>query len=122
MKENITLIKAEKFALAIIELYKFLVDEKKEFILSKQVLRSGTSIGANVSEGECAISLRDLQSKLYIALKEVNETLYWLRLLHNSNYIKDELFDVLYKECSELRKMLTSSTKTISERLNDNDR
>lgn len=120
MKENITLIKSESFSLEIIKLYKTLTNDKNEYILSKQILRSGTSIGANVSEGECAISIKDLQSKLYIALKECNETLYWLRLLYKSDYIEKDEFDLLYERCNELRKILTSSTKTIKERLDEN--
>lgn len=121
MKENITLFKAERFALGIIELFKYLNDEKKEFILSKQVLRSGTSIGANVSEGECASSMKDLQNKLYIALKECNETMYWLRLLHKSNYIDENRFDDLYDDCIELRRILTKSVKTIGDKLTFNN-
>ena len=117
MKENITLFKAERFALGIIELFKYLNEDKKEFILSKQILRSGTSIGANVSEGECASSMKDLQNKLYIALKETNETLYWLRLLHKSEYIDVDRFDELYEDCIEIRRILTKSIKTIGDKL-----
>lgn len=121
MKENITLIKAESFALEIIELYNYLTNEKREFVLSKQLLRSGTSIGANVSEGECASSMKDLQNKLYIALKETNESMYWLRLLHKSGYIETQLFNDLYVSCNEIRRILTKSTITIGNKLTINN-
>ena len=87
MKENLVFDKSKDFAIRIVNLYKYLCETKKEYVLSKQVLRSGTSIGANIAESECAISKKDFMSKLYIALKEATETLYWLELLYKTEYI-----------------------------------
>ncbi len=105
--------KSEDFAIRIIKLCKFLAEEKHEHILSKQIMRSGTSIGANLAEAEYAISESEFLSKLYISLKEANETLYWLRLLQRAGYITDTQSRSLYKDCEEIQKMLSSSTKTI---------
>lgn len=116
MENNKTVkYKSKKFAVRIVKLYKFLCNEKKEYILSKLILRSGTSIGANIAESECAISKKDFLSKLYIALKECVETIYWLDLLYDTDYLTDEQYKSLKSDCEELRKMLFSSTKTISE-------
>lgn len=109
--------KSKKFAVRVVRLYQFLCDEKHEYVLSKQVLRSGTSIGANVAEAECAISRKDFLAKLYIALKECSETLYWLELLHETGYITDDQFKSLQQDCKEMRKMLSSTTKTINSTL-----
>ena len=110
-KENVILEKSFQFALDIIELYKELTGKKREFVLSKQVLRSGTSIGANVEEAVAAQSRRDFLSKMNIALKESRETNYWLRLLKMSGYMNEE--EILSKSI-EIRKILTSIVKTIS--------
>ena len=107
--------KSKKFAVRIVNLYKYLCDKKKEYVLSKQVLRSGTSIGANVAESECAVSRKDFKAKIYIALKECAETLYWLDLLHETDYINDEEFQSMFNDCEELRKMLSATTKTLNE-------
>ena len=88
--------------------------KKKEFVLSKQILRSGTSIGANLAEAECAISKKDFLSKIYIALKECSETLYWLELLTETDYLSEQEFKSLNADCDELRRMLSATTKTIS--------
>lgn len=117
MKENIALEKSEEFAVRIIKLYRYLCIEKKEYVLAKQILKSGTSIGANLAESECAISKKDFLSKIYIALKESAETLYWLRLLHRTDYINKKLFQSFYSDCEEIKKILQSSTKTISKQL-----
>ena len=82
--------------------------------MSKQILRSGTSIGANIAESECAISKKDFLSKIYIALKESAETLYWLDLLYETEYITDSQYESLYADCEEIKKMLSSTTKTIN--------
>lgn len=74
--------KSKRFAVRIVNLYKYLCDNRKEYVLSKQVLRSGTSIGANLAEAESAMSKRDFLAKVYVALKECSETIYWLELLH----------------------------------------
>ena len=105
------------FAVRIVRLYQYLCDEKKEYTLSKQILRSGTSIGANLAEAATAISRKDFLSKLYISLKECSETLYWLELMRKTDYLTEEQFLSLHKDCEELRKMLSSSTKTINSTL-----
>ena len=106
--------KSKKFSVRIVNLYKFLCDKKNEYVLSKQILRSGTSIGANIAESECAISKKDFLSKIYIALKESAETLYWLDLLYETEYITDSQYESLYADCEEIKKMLSSTTKTIN--------
>jgi len=116
--DNTAKDKSKKFALRIIKLYKYLAYEKKEFVLSKQILRAGTSIGANLVEAERGQSKKDFLAKIYIALKESAETAYWLELLHDSEYITKEEYDSLYNDCEELIKMLTASTKTTSASLN----
>jgi len=102
MGQNITAEKSKKFALRIIGMYKFLTETKKEFVLSKQVLRSGTSIGANAREAERGQSKADFYAKFSIALKEADETAYWLELLHESGYIEDAAYDSIYADCEEL--------------------
>ena len=111
--ENISKVKSKLFALRIIKLYRYLCDEKKEFVLSKQILRSGTSIGANLAEAECAISKKDFLAKVYIALKECSETRYWLELLFESGYMDEKSFSSIYADCNELMKILSASTKTL---------
>ena len=114
MKENnVILEKSKAFAVRIIKLYKYLCDEKKEFTLSKQLLRSGTSIGANVKEAVYAQSRADFTAKLFIAQKECAETEYWLELLHESDYIIKNEFDSIYGDCQELMNMIVASTKTL---------
>ena len=113
MKENALLDKSKKFALRIIKLYKYLNENKREHILSKQLLRSGTSIGANLKEAAFAQSRADFQAKLFIAQKECAETEYWLELLHESEYINKSEFDSIYENCQELMRLLVASTKTI---------
>ena len=100
------------FSVRIVKLCRYLQDEKKEYILSKQLLRSGTSIGANVVESQQAQSRADFISKLSIALKEAAETDYWLRLMNASDYLSDSEFSSIIKDCRELEKMLTSMVKT----------
>lgn len=115
MTKNITAEKSKKFALRIIGLYKYLTETKKEFVLSKQVLRSGTSIGANSREAERGLSKADFYAKFNIALKEADETAYWLELLHESGYIDETAFDSIYADCDELIRLLVSITKTSKE-------
>lgn len=112
-KENTVKCKSKKFAVRIVNLYKFLCETKNEYVLSKQVLRSGTSIGANIAESECAITRKDFLNKIYIALKECSETLYWLELLKDTDYILQEQYDSLFHDCVEIKKMLSATTKTI---------
>lgn len=105
--------KSYAFALRIIKLYKYLVAENKEYVLSKQVLRSGTAIGALISEAKFGQSKADFISKMNIALKEANETDYWLSLLKDSEYIDEKQYKSLNKEINELISMLASTVKTL---------
>lgn len=116
-KERTVKYKSKKFAVRIVNLYKYLCNEKSEYVLSKQILRSGTSIGANVAESECAISKKDFLSKIYIALKECAESIYWLDLLFETDYLSDEEYQSMIADCEELRKMLSSTTKTLNSTL-----
>lgn len=117
-KENTVKFKSRQFAIDIINLYKSLVEDKKEYVLSKQVLRSGTSIGANVVEAEAGISKRDFLAKMYIAFKECCETEFWLDIMHETQYVEEKAFNDLMPKCIELKKMLGSITKTAKESLN----
>ena len=103
-------VKSLTFAKRIVRAYRYLTEEKKEYILSKQLLRSGTSIGANVAESQYAISRKDFLNKQYIALKECAETLYWLELLASCDYLTETAYHSLYEDCEELRKILSSIT------------
>ena len=110
--------KSYVFALRIIRMTKFLRENKQEFILSKQILRSGTAIGALVRESECAQSRPDFINKLSVALKEANETDYWLNLLKDSDYIANNSFDSIDSDCGELIALLISSIKTVKNNMN----
>lgn len=116
-KDNIVADKSYAFALRIIKLYKYLITEQKEYVLSKQVLRSGTSIGALVKEAEHAQSKADFINKMNIALKEANETEYWLMLLRDSEYISTKSFESIHPDSVELIKLLASIVKTSKEKL-----
>lgn len=116
-KNNILKEKSFSFALRVLQLYKRLV-EKKEFVLSKQVLRSGTAIGALIRESENAASTKDFLNKLTVALKEADETQYWLELLYHAESITIEDFNLLHGQCDELISMLVASVKTLKTRLN----
>ena len=107
MKESIVFDKSKSFALRIIALYKYLCNEKREFILSKQLLRSGTSIGANIAEASCAYSSKEFLAKMYSAFKECAETAYWLELLYKSQYLNQTEFDSINTDCTELQKILS---------------
>ena len=111
--ENKSLIKEKSFnfAIRIIKLYKYL-NSKNEYIISKQVLRSGTSIGANVCEALCGISRKDFLSKMYIAYKEAVETIYWINLLFKTDYINRTEYISILTEAKEIHKILSSITKT----------
>ena len=112
MMDNIVYNKSKNFAVRIIRLYKYLCESKSEFVMSKQLLRCGTSIGANIAEAEASISKKDFLAKVYISFKECRETLYWLELLHEAEFITDQEFDSIYADCKELEKLLSSITKT----------
>ena len=110
--QNIVRTKSKGFAIRIIKLYGYLCESKKEFIISKQLLRSGTSIGANTRERKNAQSKADFINKLLIALKEADETQYWLELLYESEIIDIEIFDSLNNDLKEIIAIITSSVKT----------
>lgn len=108
---NKILEKSKAFAVRIINMYKYLCNEKKEFVISKQVLRSGTSIGANIKECINAESKLDFIHKLGIALKEADETEYWLELLYETDYITSEQFDSIVSDCKEIIRILIAIIK-----------
>ena len=112
IKDSVTHIKSKAFAVRIIRFYQYLYTKKHEYILSKQILRSGTSIGANVRESYNAQSKADFINKLSIALKEANETLYWLELFLESEIITRDEYDSLFQDLDELIALLTSTIKT----------
>ena len=114
-KENTVKFKSRQFAIDIINLYKVLVENKKEFVLSKQILRSGTSIGANIVEAEAGISKKDFLAKMYISFKECCETEFWLDIMHETDYVDDKTFNDLMPKCSELNKTLSAITKSTKE-------
>ena len=110
--DNQIVVDAKAFAIRIIKLYKYLLEEKKEYVMAKQVLRSGTSIGANISESVFAQSKKDFINKMHIALKEANETKYWLELLHESDYINDKQFESLMDDIKNIIGTLVNIIKT----------
>ena len=112
--DNVIEEKSFKFSIRIVKLYQYLTTEKKETVLSKQLLKSGTSIGANVAEGERGQTKADFYAKMCIALKEANETQYWLRLLQATNYIQEKEFVSLNKDLEEIISILVAITKTIN--------
>lgn len=112
-KQNLIVDKSFDYALSIIDLYKYLVNDKKEYVLSKQLLRSGTSVGANVREACVSQSKREFIAKMNISLKEIHESQYWLLLLLKSGYISDQ--QALLKETDEMIRILTSIIKTSNE-------
>ena len=114
---NIIREKSYNFALRIVKLYKYIIYQQKEYVLSKQILRSGTSIGAMVEEALNAESKADFIHKLSIANKEANETYYWLRLLKDSEYLNDKEFNSIEKDCKEIIKLLVSIIKSSKENL-----
>ena len=115
MKENVIMEKSFAFSVRIVNLRNYLIQEKKEFQISNQINKSGTSIGANVAEAQQAQSRPDFVSKLNIALKEAVETSYWLRLLHATDYLTKTEYDSIYADCQELEKLLTAIIKTTKE-------
>lgn len=119
MKDNLVQEKSFAFALRIVKMYQWLCGERKEFVLSKQILRCGTSIGANIEEAIGAQSEKDFHSKMAIAYKESRETHYWLRLLRGSNYIDDGAFESISTDCEELIKLLGSITKTMKSKMSN---
>ena len=116
MSENIIEKKSFTFAIRIVYLYKYLTSDKKELIMSKQLLRCGTSIGANVSEAEKGQSRADFTAKMNIALKEANETYYWLRLLNATEYLDNKMFESIESDIKELVAILTAICKKTNEK------
>lgn len=116
MTSNPTFIKSLDYAERVVNLYKYLTEQKGEFVMSKQLLRSGTSIGANISEALSAESSADFIHKLAVAQKEANETLYWLMLLHRTQYITIVEAESMKNDCMELRKIITSIILTTKQK------
>ncbi len=112
MGENIVKNKSFLFAIRVVRLYQFLVEEKKEFVLSKQLLRSGTSVGAMIREAEHAESKSDFRHKMSIAQKEINESIYWIELLKATDYLSIEQFESINNDALEVIKLITSIIKT----------
>ena len=118
MRENLLVDKSIAFAARIVKLHQHLVKNKKETIISKQIVRSGTSIGANINEANYGQSKADFVSKMHIALKETAETEYWIKLLHMSEYIDDKMSNSLLNDCLEIKRILVSSINTAKENQN----
>ena len=121
MTESVIRDKSKLFAIRIVKLYHYLCDEKKEWVLSKQLLRSGTSIGANIVEAQAAVSKKEFLAKMYISFKECCETEYWLELLHETDYLSDSEFESINQDNIALKKMLSSITFTTSNNLKNNN-
>ena len=119
MRDSLLSDKSILFAQKVVRLYRFLVESKNETIISKQLLRSGTSIGANISEADYAQSRIDFISKLHIALKETAETEYWFKLLNSSGYISKRDYEDMLNSCIEIKKILISSINTAKSKLNN---
>jgi four helix bundle protein len=118
MKENVVKNKSFAFAVRVVKLYQFLGEQKKEFVLSKQLLRSGTSVGAMIREAEHAESKNDFKHKMSIAQKEMNETIYWLELLKDTNYLNIEQFESINNDAIEIIKSITAIIKSIKANIN----
>ena len=116
MKENVLIDKSIDFGARIVKLHRFLVKTKHEAVLSKQILRSGTSVGANINESQYGSSKADFIAKLHIALKETAETEYWLHLLQKSDYLDDNLSASLLNDCLEIKRILIASINTAKEK------
>jgi len=114
MEENVLLLKTYDFALRIVKLYKYLCDEHREYTLSKQLLRSGTSIGSNSEEASGSISKKGFRAKIFISYKEARETRYWIRLMKDSDYLKKNMADSLLSDLNEIIKILGAILKTVS--------
>lgn len=118
MRENIIKNKSFAFAVRVVKLYQFLSEQKKEFILSKQLLRSGTSVGAMVREAEHAETKNDFKHKMGIAQKDINETIYWLELLKETDYLTQEQFESINSDALEIIKLITSIIKSVKANIN----
>lgn len=110
--DNLIVLKSRDFAIRVIRLFQYLQHDKKEFVIAKQLLKSGTSIGANVKEAVRGQSKADFAAKMNIALKEASETEYWIDILHETDYINDKQFTSINNDLKEISKLLTSIVKT----------
>jgi four helix bundle protein len=119
MRDNIVKNKSFLFAVRVVKLYQFLCKQKKEFVLSKQLLRSGTSVGAMVREAEHAETKNDFKHKMGIAQKEINETIYWLELLKDTDYLTQEQFESINNDAVEIIKLITSIIKSVKANINN---
>lgn len=122
MRENIVKNKSFAFAVRVVKLYQYLCEQKKEFVMSKQLLRSGTSVGAMIREAEHAETKNDFKHKMGIAQKEINETIYWLELLQETDYLTQEQFESISNDAVEIIKLITAilkSAKNINPSKND---
>ena len=117
MRENIVVQKSYDFSLKIVRLYKDLIEKKKDYVISRQILRSGTAIGSNVEEAIGGQSKKDFVAKLSIAYKEARETHYWLRILRDSDFMEKEQAEEFLKDCDELMRIIGSIQKTIKSQL-----
>lgn len=120
MRENIIKLKSFAFAVRVVKLYKFITTDRKEFVLSKQLLRSGTAVGALVREAEHAETKKDFIHKMAIAQKEINETIYWLELLKETEYLKKDQFESINQDAVEIIKLITSIIKSAKQSLTTN--
>ena len=120
VSESILRNKSKEFAKQIVYMCRDIKANARESVLTNQLLRSGTSIGANIAESECAISEKDFLLKIYTSLKECSETLYWLDLLYETEYLDKKEYFSLKNDCDEIKRMLSSTTKTMNDRLTDN--
>ena len=120
MKENVLIEKSIDFGARIVKLQRYLVREKKEAVLSKQILRSGTSIGANINEAQYGNSKADFIAKLHIALKETADTEYWVHILRRSDYLDDAMANSVLQDCLEIKRILIASINTAKENANQN--
>jgi len=118
MRDNIVENKSFAFAVRVVKLYQFLCEQKKEFVLSKQLIRSGTSVGAMVREAEHAETKNDFKHKMGIAQKEINETIYWLELLKETDYLTIEQFESINADAIEIIKLITSIIKSVKANIN----
>ena len=116
---NVVLDKSKKFAIRIYNLYKYLCDNRKEYVLAKQLLRSGTSIGANLSEAQYSVSKKEFLVKAQISLKECAETEYWLDLLKETTLLTQTEYDSILKDCKDILRLLISITKTSKSRISN---
>ena len=110
--DNVVMKKSFEFSVRIVRVYQYMCSEHKEYVLSKQLLRCGTSIGANINEAQYAISKKEFLSKMYIAFKECAETMYWLKLLLRTDYLTESQYNSIIQDCNELHALLSSITKS----------